>query len=196
MLACLLACLLMPLRSNDELRMKNEELKTFALVSLALSANALETNISFIFSLSFLPKNSITIRNNYDKIQLPKETITIKNNDNTAFPVIFYRTGLTEYVVPPFGLFYSVTACCARSFLQNFFFNVPVRCPQQFAFYFFRVLFCKSAQRVVHCLVVQSRCADKFRMKQGRQFCRYPFALFAFCHCVCSFLVGSLRSRC
>ena len=126
------------------------------------------------------------MRNNYDKIQLPKETITIKTNDNTAFPVIFYRTGLTEYVVPPFGLFYSVIACCARSFLQNFFFNVPVRRPQQFAFYFFRVLLRKSAQHTVHCFVFQPRRADKFRMKQGIEFCCYPFALFAVCHCVCS----------
>ena len=84
--------------------MKNEELKTFALVSFAVAsligadaplsadsrrliAKALVNAavILFIFSLSFLPKNSMTMRNNYDKIQLPKETITIKNNDKAQF---------------------------------------------------------------------------------------------------------------
>ena len=60
------------------------------------------------------------------------------------------------------------------------------RRPQQFAFYFFRVLFRKSAQRTVHCFVSQPRRADKFRMKQGVEARFYPFALFAVCHCVCS----------
>ena len=111
----------MPLRSNDELRMPNDEWKTFALVSLALSAKALVNAavVLFIFSLSFLPKNSMTMRNNYDKIQLPKETITIKTNDNTAFPVIFYRTGLTEYAVPPFGKLYSIIGAVCRLIFKN-----------------------------------------------------------------------------
>ena len=66
----------------------------------------------------FRNKNSITIRNNYDKIQLPKETITIKNNSNTAFSVIFYRTVLTEYV-PPFCIFYSIIGVEQTFFCGN-----------------------------------------------------------------------------